>query len=99
MVRLHCSGLLLSNSANYAVFRGTLKQLSRRRHLATVAHYVGLPPPSPEQELVIKAIRQGRNARVNAVAGSGKTTTILQVAKAFPSRRILGIILGKRSEF
>ena len=62
-----------------------------RRFLATVADYAGLPLPSPEQELVVKALKQGRNARVNAVAGSGKTTTILQVAQAFPNRRILGI--------
>ena len=63
---------------------------SGRRFLATVVEYAGLPPPSPEQELVVKALKQGRNARVNAVAGSGKTTTILQVAEAFPNRKILG---------
>jgi len=62
-----------------------------RRLLATVAEHTGLPPRSPEQDLVVKALKQGRNARVNAVAGSGKTTTILQVAQAFPNRRILGI--------
>jgi superfamily II DNA or RNA helicase len=62
----------------------------QRSGLATVADFIKLPPPSPEQELVIKALRQGRNARVNAVAGSGKTTTILQIADAFPKRRILG---------
>lgn len=61
------------------------------RGLATIAPDVlSLPAPSPEQDLVIKAVRQGRNARVTAVAGSGKTTTILQVAKAFPNRKILG---------
>lgn len=91
MLRLHYSGLLLNRSARHVVFRGVQWHFSRRRHLAIVADFVGLPPPSPEQELVIKAIKQGRNARVNAVAGSGKTTTILQVAKAFPNRRILGI--------
>ena len=68
---------------------------SGRRFLATVADYGGLPPPSPEQDLVVKALKQGRNARVNAVAGSGKTTTILQIAQAFPNRRILGIVLGR----
>ena len=62
-----------------------------RRFLATVSNFVGLPPPSPEQELVLRAVRQGRNARITAVAGSGKTTTILQVAQAFPERKILGI--------
>jgi superfamily II DNA or RNA helicase len=66
-------------------------QLQGRRYLATVSNFLGLPPPSPEQELVLKAVKQGRNARVNAVAGSGKTTTILQVAQAFPNRKILGM--------
>jgi superfamily II DNA or RNA helicase len=64
----------------------------QERCLATVADYLKLPVPSPEQELVLKALRQGRNARVNAVAGSGKTTTILQIAQAFPNRKILGIV-------
>ena len=92
MLRLCHSGLVVNNGARYVVFRAIRKQITRIRHLATVADFVGLPPPSPEQELVIKAIKQGRNARVNAVAGSGKTTTILQLAKALPNRRILGII-------
>ena len=51
-----------------------------------------LPSPSREQERVIKAVRQGLNVGVAAVAGSGKTTTILQVAHAFPNRKILGIV-------
>jgi superfamily II DNA or RNA helicase len=66
-------------------------QVARGRGFATVADYAALPTPSAEQDLVIKAIKQGRNARVTAVAGSGKTTTILQVAKAFPERKILGM--------
>jgi superfamily II DNA or RNA helicase len=52
------------------------------------------PPPSPEQELVLKAVKQGRNAQVNAVAGSGKTTTILRVAQAFSNWKILGTTFG-----
>ena len=75
--------------------RRAYKTLSPRlyRALATVANLSNfvLPSPSSEQELVLKAVRQGRNARVNAVAGSGKTTTILQIANAFPNRRILGM--------
>src|SRR5271155_3106078 len=81
---------LLNNGARCLLHFRVRIQLQRPRHLATVSNFLGLPAPSPEQELVLKAVKQGRNARVNAVAGSGKTTTILQVAQAFPNRKILG---------
>jgi superfamily II DNA or RNA helicase len=90
MISLSYRALPRSGCAR-AVFFTHFRLKLGRRHLATVLDYAPLPQPSPEQELVIKAIKQGRNARVNAVAGSGKTTTILQVAKAFPERKILGI--------
>ena len=90
MLALIHGGLCLGGGARYS-FGCISFSLVKRRGFATVADYVALPTPSAEQELVIKAIRQGRNARVTAVAGSGKTTTILQVAKAFPERKILGI--------
>jgi hypothetical protein len=83
-------GPLLNSGARCCFHFRVRIQLQQRRHLATVSNFLGLPPPSPEQELVLKAVKQGRNARVNAVAGSGKTTTILQVAQAFPNRKILG---------
>jgi superfamily II DNA or RNA helicase len=85
------SGSVLNGGAGLFPRLRIRDTLVRLRKLATVANYIGLPTPSPEQELVIKALKQGRNARVNAVAGSGKTTTILQVAQALPSRKILGI--------
>ena len=89
-MHLSYSGPLLNSGTRYVLLRPIFRPLLKCRYLATVANFIALPPPSPEQELVVKAIRQGRNARVNAVAGSGKTTTILQVAKAFPKRKILG---------
>jgi superfamily II DNA or RNA helicase len=87
----HHSGNLLNGGAGFFPCLRIRDTLVRPRNLATVANYTRLPTPSPEQELVIKALKQGRNARVNAVAGSGKTTTILQVAQALPNRKILGI--------
>src|SRR5579859_159442 len=91
-------GCIRNYSACRALRLRVIHILARRRTVATVADYVALPRPSAEQELVIKALRQGRNARVNAVAGSGKTTTILQVAKAFPNRKILGTPLEVYSD-
>jgi superfamily II DNA or RNA helicase len=47
--------------------------------------------PSSEQQLIIDAIKRGENVSVNAVAGSGKTTTILGIAKQIPEKKILQI--------
>jgi len=92
MLLRHCGAPPLNNGARSFLRCAIQIQSQGHRYLATVSNFLGLPPPSPEQELVIKAVKQGRNARVNAVAGSGKTTTILQVAQAFPNRKILGNI-------
>ena len=51
--------------------------------------------PSPEQQLIIDAIKRGENVSVNAVAGSGKTTTILGIAKQIPEKKILQITYNR----
>ena len=48
-------------------------------------------PPSEEQEVILQDIASGENIIGDCVAGSGKTTTVLFVAKRFPKRRILQI--------
>jgi len=48
-------------------------------------------PPSEEQTAIVDAVRGGRSVVVDAVAGSGKTTTILWVARACPERRVLNV--------
>jgi superfamily I DNA/RNA helicase len=40
--------------------------------------------PSPEQQIILDHVGDGKHVVVNAVAGSGKSTTILSVAHAFP---------------
>jgi len=47
--------------------------------------------PSPEQQDILNAVGEGKHVMVNAVAGSGKSTTILSLARAFPNRRVLQI--------
>ena len=42
----------------------------------------GLPAPSDEQQLVIDAFKKGRNVKIEAVAGGGKTTTLLHLARS-----------------
>ena len=51
--------------------------------------------PSAEQQLIIDAIQRGENIVVNAVAGSGKTTTILGIAKQIPNKKILQITYNR----
>jgi len=55
-----------------------------------------LLPPSEEQQLIINHIKQGKNVIVNAVAGSGKSTTILSIARELPEKRILQITYNSR---
>ena len=45
--------------------------------------------PSDEQQTVINAVRDGNNVQVDAVAGSGKTTTILSLADQLSDKIII----------
>jgi AAA domain len=58
-------------------------------------------PMSPEQQLVCDHICNGENVVVDACAGSGKSTTILGIAKSLPKRRFLQITYNAmlRKEF
>jgi hypothetical protein len=48
-------------------------------------------PPSEEQQNIINCIKWGKNVVVNAVAGSGKSTTIISLANQLPNKQILQI--------
>lgn len=54
-----------------------------------------LNPPSEEQLEAINALAT-HNIVINAVAGSGKTTTVLHIAKKFPDEPILLLTYNKR---
>ena len=45
--------------------------------------------PSEEQQLIIDYVKQGFNIQVQAVAGSGKSTTVLSLAKQCYDKQIL----------
>lgn len=51
--------------------------------------------PSPEQLAIIDAARQRHNILVEAIAGSGKTTTILEMARTLPDVSILQVTYNK----
>ena len=49
------------------------------------------PEPSKEQQEVIDVVKKGKNVIVDAVAGSGKTTTVLFIAQELPTLKIIQI--------
>lgn len=56
-----------------------------------------LPLPSAEQQHAIDAIKSGKCLTIPAVAGSGKTTTMLQIASKLPPHRRVTIVTYNRS--
>ena len=52
--------------------------------------------PSAEQLAVVKALCDGRNVVVDAVAGSGKTTTIVFIAQTMVQKRILILTYNRK---
>lgn len=54
--------------------------------------------PSEEQQLVVDLVTNGKSVIVNAVAGSGKTTTCLHIADQNPNKEILLLTYNKRLE-
>jgi hypothetical protein len=55
--------------------------------------------PSAEQESIINAVTKGKNVSVDAVAGSGKTTTVLFIAQENPKKNIIQITYNKQLKF
>ena len=51
--------------------------------------------PSDEQKSIIESIKY-HNVIVSAVAGSGKTSTIIQMAKEYPSKQIMVITYNNK---
>lgn len=56
-----------------------------------------IPSPSTEQKSAIDAVKAGKCLSILAVAGSGKTTTMLQIASSLPSHRRVTIVTYNRS--
>jgi len=50
---------------------------------------------SIEQQTIIGAVLEGKNCLVNAVAGSGKTTTVMGIAEKAPEKRIIQITYNR----
>lgn len=53
------------------------------------------PEPSEEQVVIVKAVVAGRHVIVDAVAGSGKTTTVKHISDACSDRQILVLLYNK----
>ena len=54
-----------------------------------------LPTPSIEQQIIIDKFLDGGNICIKAVAGAGKTTTLLLMSQVVPEKRILIITYSK----
>lgn len=52
--------------------------------------------PSKEQKTIIDCVKSGNNAIVDAVAGSGKTTTVLFIAEHNTDKKIIQITYNKQ---
>lgn len=52
--------------------------------------------PSEEQKAIIENLKNQYNITVEAVAGSGKTTTCLLIAKSFKEKEVLILTYNKR---
>jgi cellulose biosynthesis protein BcsQ len=50
---------------------------------------------TPEQQNIVKAVSTGRNILVAALAGTGKTSTLLSIARAYPRRKGLYLAYNK----
>jgi hypothetical protein len=57
-----------------------------------------LPSPSDEQGKIVAAYLKGFNIKIQAVAGAGKSTTLLQCAAADPSKTCLILTYNKKLE-
>ena len=44
---------------------------------------------SEEQQCILDTVKEGHNVMVDAVAGTGKTTLILSIAREMPDTKIL----------
>lgn len=55
--------------------------------------------PSEEQKNIIECVSNNKNVVVDAVAGSGKTTTLIFIGKKNPEKKILQITYNKALKF
>ena len=54
--------------------------------------------PSIEQKEILGAVVNKKSLRINALAGTGKTTTLVMVADVLPEEKILCMVFTKANE-
>lgn len=55
--------------------------------------YYELPPPSEEQQIIINFVLEGYNTKIESVAGAGKSTTLLHIAKSINEKYNINSLL------
>jgi hypothetical protein len=65
------------------------KYLQKTSHIIIII-IISMPPPASEEQVeILRHLESSKHVIVDAVAGSGKSTTVLHVAHTFSSKRIL----------
>lgn len=54
--------------------------------------------PTSEQQAVIEAVAQGKDMVIQALAGTGKTTTLQMIANYYPDKKFLYIVFNKSQQ-
>lgn len=82
------------SGAGVGTFHRRLQSQSKHQYKF---HTNSLPPASAEQKLAVdKLVTGSGNVIINACAGSGKTTTILQIAAAATGKKTLLVLMFNR---
>lgn len=83
--------------AQTKTWRGGQVAFDRLASLTTVhtPAPAGQFPPTPEQTAILAAVATGRTVVVEALAGTGKTSTLELIARAHPAKRILLVVFNK----
>ena len=61
-----------------------------------VPFVISIPDPSSEQKIALDQFKSGHNIIIDSVAGGGKTTFIIHLAKTYPDRNILFLTFNRR---
>jgi len=80
-------------------FKETTTQTKTTEQTNTDEEFFSLPPISSEQKFIVDLVKNGYNVTVDAVAGSGKTTTSLHTALNNSDKSILLLTYNAKLKF
>jgi superfamily I DNA and RNA helicase len=54
--------------------------------------------PTSQQQAIIDAVAEGKDMVIQALAGTGKTTTLRMIAEHYPDKKFLYIVFNKSQQ-